>query len=372
MKQLFMHVGMPKCGSTSIQRFMFKNRDEIKKRGCLYPETINGWDQHAEIWPKYNEVYQDAAHIFDVRPYYSNKVLRSRCQTIVLSAEQFSESSINEYKFLTENIHTNYIIYFRNPLLHAQSAITYMPINYIAERGRPGYCMFNSNAFIGFFSRQINSLDIFCGGDLTSSAFIVKSYDQCAKDGGLIEDFYHNTIGQDGYNELLPPEKVNVGLKTDYAFFLAHLNMIPLRQRDRLAICDELRELSQNDAEAKSYRLFSRAQVEALPQYLIRRYEKIGLRAGDPDFWERGRDTFLRMEECPYRQLPADTQQRIMDSLCVDSQETILNAWIPRHSAGGLQGSGILPDIPTDEQSAWLIRQWHTAYARLSMSGLLG
>ncbi len=358
---------MPKCGTTSIQRFMFRNRRLLEQKGCLYPKTLNGWDQHAELWPRYREVYTTDDPPRDVNSHYLTTLTTSPCDIALISAEQLSEASVKTYKFLSDAIDTRYIVYFRNPILHAQSAMTFMPLAYMNQKDRYGSPIFDLNAFQGYVSQQINQIDLFCGGDISSDSFIVKSFDQCSRNGGLIEDFY-NTLGLTDFSDFSPPIRENVGLKTDYSFFLAHLNMIPLPQIVRRQIREELHELSANDEAARTYRLFSRAQVAAVPGYVIKRYKEIGLRAGDPDFWDRGLEEYLAMEECPYRQLPADTQQRIFASLSVDAQEAILDAWDrPVDTAGSLRGPGILPDIPTDGHSAWLIRQWFIAYSQLSL-----
>lgn len=41
MKKLILHVGYPKAGSTSLQRFMFDNRVALAERGILYPVSPN-------------------------------------------------------------------------------------------------------------------------------------------------------------------------------------------------------------------------------------------------------------------------------------------------------------------------------------------
>lgn len=48
-RNLFLHIGNNKTGSTSIQGFFAKNREQLKSVGILYPETGNFLDTHYKI-----------------------------------------------------------------------------------------------------------------------------------------------------------------------------------------------------------------------------------------------------------------------------------------------------------------------------------
>ena len=41
MKTLYLHIGMPKTGTTSIQTFCELNRELLKEMGYWYPESIH-------------------------------------------------------------------------------------------------------------------------------------------------------------------------------------------------------------------------------------------------------------------------------------------------------------------------------------------
>lgn len=44
---IFIHIGVPKTGSTYLQRFFHDNRDELRRRGICYPEvSLRGWGHH--------------------------------------------------------------------------------------------------------------------------------------------------------------------------------------------------------------------------------------------------------------------------------------------------------------------------------------
>jgi hypothetical protein len=46
-KKFFIHIGTPKTGSTSLEKFLYENRGVLKTQGYLYPEeTIRGYGHH--------------------------------------------------------------------------------------------------------------------------------------------------------------------------------------------------------------------------------------------------------------------------------------------------------------------------------------
>jgi hypothetical protein len=47
---LYLHIGMPKTGSSAIQRFLYENSAVLREReGVYYPETALHWSQHVPI-----------------------------------------------------------------------------------------------------------------------------------------------------------------------------------------------------------------------------------------------------------------------------------------------------------------------------------
>lgn len=38
----YVHIGLPKTGTTSIQEFLFANHAQLKQQGYLYPVSLGG------------------------------------------------------------------------------------------------------------------------------------------------------------------------------------------------------------------------------------------------------------------------------------------------------------------------------------------
>ncbi len=54
MTKLFLHIGLPKTGSTAIQRFFYLNQEKLQENGILYPRT--GRDTSKEYGPNHQEL----------------------------------------------------------------------------------------------------------------------------------------------------------------------------------------------------------------------------------------------------------------------------------------------------------------------------
>ncbi|MCU7828661.1 MAG: hypothetical protein KZQ85_06290 [Candidatus Thiodiazotropha sp. (ex Myrtea sp. 'scaly one' KF741663)] len=109
MKNLYIHIGAPKTGSSSIQLFMSKNYEFLKKKyGLLYP-SIDNIPNRKEVNGK---IFNDLALVKE----FIELSYKSECNDIVLSEEiLFFEGGYDFFEYLSKN---NYIIkivvYIRN------------------------------------------------------------------------------------------------------------------------------------------------------------------------------------------------------------------------------------------------------------------
>lgn len=360
MKKLYMHIGVPKTGTSSLQNFLYKNRAQLQKRGVLYPNTINGWPQHVELWPlslKNNYINKTNTLPFEQ---YKEQIAHSDCDTVILSSELFCISSIvDDYYPLTSQYDTTYIVYIRSPLPFAQSLMLQNVLNYYIDKTYHMSRLLATDALNEYISCQLAWIKHFFHGMPSSDTVLIKSYDVENISGKLIENFC-SLVGIQDISTLSPPSRDNVELSLEAYYFLAHLALLPLTRSRMLSIEKELRGLSRGSTSpASRYRLFSRRQIESIPQNFVQDYEALGRRIGYPDLWQSGLDAMLKREECPWRQLPADRQWEIFEKLSPQNQEAITRVWPVRDPfPGTLRGAGFLPDIPEDEKTAYLMRRW--------------
>jgi hypothetical protein len=87
--RVFIHSGSYKTGSSSIQNFLYKNSNELKSNGVLFPETGLMLDK-----PEVGQRYWHFVYDFNQKELWDstfNKLIHeisaSKCHTVILSAE---------------------------------------------------------------------------------------------------------------------------------------------------------------------------------------------------------------------------------------------------------------------------------------------
>lgn len=94
---VYLHIGMPKTGTTAIQRFLFENHSVLlEKQGCLYPDHSMGWYQHVPlvkaivrpIFPKaiFNKAIADIKEKEWLEG-LARQYRRKNCRKIIVSSE---------------------------------------------------------------------------------------------------------------------------------------------------------------------------------------------------------------------------------------------------------------------------------------------
>ncbi len=130
MKELWIHAGMPKNGSSALQSFFAKNIENLKHEGIDYPSFVdltsaknneitsgNGINIARTLVDKHGPIFISDANnaIFNV---LLDFILKSSCNKILISSEFFYYSDMSNLKEFTEKllnhkIVTKYIYYIR-------------------------------------------------------------------------------------------------------------------------------------------------------------------------------------------------------------------------------------------------------------------
>lgn len=362
MKKLIMHLGFLKTGSTAIQNFLSINRDSLTSDGYLYPKSMIHEQTHNDLWPFYCKnigfanITQKA-----VCDYYIQLFEKSQQNTMILSSELLTlASTADAYSHLTSNFDTKYIIYIRNPIQFAQSLIISNLKAYHVDRSYHGTRLLPTAECTKHVQYQLNTIKHFFSDKIPfSENIIVRSYDLVCLSKSVVMDFCE-TI-KINYEDYVDAKKIiNPSLSLDCAYFLAHCSLLPIHQKDMSTIIHDLDVISRDRKGFCRYRIFSKEQIRNIPSETIKEYEEIGRKIGDDNFWDRGLQRYLEMEQCPWQQLPADLQNEIFELLSPQSQDIITSVWPRNHHIhpGLLTNSGFLPDIPADEKNACLMRRW--------------
>lgn len=122
MKDLYLHIGHHKTGTTCIQHFLAGNRSQLANDGYLYPRTGELDQAHHLLAISVNK-NKDFIQILDksAEEYWSDLFFeadQSGCNKVIVSSEEFSNNinsdSIEEIKQYTENkFNVRVILYIR-------------------------------------------------------------------------------------------------------------------------------------------------------------------------------------------------------------------------------------------------------------------
>lgn len=128
MTKVFLHVGMPKCASTSLQAHFYQNYDAYRDLGLLYPRVgceSYGYKSHR---PLHRAVSEDNKRMLDEIAVEADK---SACHTILISSEELSDRLFDQEdtKTLVNNLNSqfgrenvNLLFFFRNHFEFIESA----------------------------------------------------------------------------------------------------------------------------------------------------------------------------------------------------------------------------------------------------------
>ena len=110
-KRLFLHIGRFKTGTSSIQRTLFKNREQLLASDFYYPEHVNNnhvlsfpflFIDNPQASPEFKKKlakYKDADElIFEKRNMWMNEFNCCKCSNFIICAENLSMFNINEIK----------------------------------------------------------------------------------------------------------------------------------------------------------------------------------------------------------------------------------------------------------------------------------
>ena len=242
---VIIHIGVPKTGSTAIQKFLFKKKEELKKLGLEYHETYALDDENPDYWAHHLLAHKWGGWMnknsFPIQPDDAWKALREDVlngdnRTILISSERFadffSNANIDEVlKFIKVTLspaNIKIIGYVRNQIDLIESfykqqvkvGIKVPPLKVYIERQLPG--------FLDFF-------EIFekCSEYFGHDNIIVRSYENdLKKDGNIIYSFI-KACGFKPHEDLFlnSDKKYNTSTSTLSTALLSHPDLKKINQR---------------------------------------------------------------------------------------------------------------------------------------------
>jgi len=236
-KRLIIHIGMPKTGSTSLQKFLFDYYDDLFSLGICYPKHL-----HLHNIKFYPIFFENPFEYIDLRKRYSSKdVARIKheeyknewkvafnnndYQDLIISSENlylWPEEQINEFnKFIKGCFEKVKIIcYIREPISYLRSQIQQdIKSGRIVEKNLDKLVKNYSSAcrYSKYLKRWI---EVF--GE--HSVELINFSNKYLIDGDLIQDFFYRISYKNISKNLGDTKKANVSLDSDIISFLYFFN----------------------------------------------------------------------------------------------------------------------------------------------------
>ncbi|MFO7534657.1 MAG: hypothetical protein R6X19_03070 [Kiritimatiellia bacterium] len=258
--RLFLHIGHPKTGTTSIQTFLLANRQTLRAQGVLYPETGLHDSAHRLISP----AFYSAAALEDQAPLHMTRLLKeiaeSGCRTVILSFEGFCGDNPACFTALRDRIDTTVIYYVRRQDHIAESRYAQHVRSFLMQEIRPAALAIRQKGFLPDYLRVLRLYEAVFGRDRLA----VRVFEREALVGrDLITDFLHAT-GIAPSPAFVPSTSTNASLKRPYLAFKRHCNLLPFLNDEQKRLNKNLNDLSNADPAPSLGHILSPADRRAL------------------------------------------------------------------------------------------------------------
>ena len=230
-QELYIHIGAPKTGTSSIQSFCHDNFKALKDQGILYPvedEFCQGVAQHKlaaslkKNLAPWREKSEDSNKLYTkLRDYYS----KSECRKIIVSTEcffGFSKGELDDLKRLLDDFSVKVIIYLRRQDDWLLSAYNHSNKVLLACETRSQEVFFNERLKVGGWLQKIQTWDLVFGKENIKVRFLGKGF---LHENDLYKDFIQCLEG-DWSDGLVVPKPVNTALPWQVVEVLSYFNRL--------------------------------------------------------------------------------------------------------------------------------------------------
>lgn len=248
---LFIHIGVPKSGSTSIQRVFSTHRDELQGRGLLYPAAgLRGYGHH-DFPFLLNGGYPEWAKPQDATLADLSEALRTECDAfdgdILISSENFylfpqpeALARWAEAYGISNGRQVKIVVYLRR-----QDELLLSWYNQLVKaQGFAGTFeeALEDARWLGDYATQLQRWSSVFG----ESALMVRSYhDEFQVDGDLIKDFFRAvSLSPSDVPAVDALRFTNISLNRDILEFQRIINRLPLSSVEKRNFHHELMELT--------------------------------------------------------------------------------------------------------------------------------
>lgn len=314
--KLYMHIGFPKTGTSSIQAFLYANRDILANQGVCYPEPganvfLTGIKGHIFCCELMHRTGRMDRPWTEYRDAYKAELEASGCPKGIISAENFVYEHSSNIDFWAERFDVTVICYMRN----YYGFILSMQKELIKMGFQPTVFTFAeimNFRILGTLKYQMRSLG--------SQRFIFRDYNAVRQKEGVIANF--KELADIGSGIFRQSGNENITFPDYITCFLYQLNRTEITVEDFLSIRKELRAVRLPE--------YGWYRFNALPAAVFRpgnyarasfRYQ--GVLLGDSDWYDKTMEMAEKVSMIQYMDLEPEMQHDIFEALSSDAQATI-------------------------------------------------
>lgn len=202
-KNLILHIGMGKTGTTALQDFFWENSASLKKYGLYYPKYGTVSHAHHLLSPHVPQAMAENWHLKPVSE-WAEKLKKTPLDTILLSSELMAWASRNQViefcQCVKEHFHPTVVIYVRR-----QDNIIMASYNQLVKAGWQKSEIENvwQRNLLKFNYRKIIDPWAACLGNLN---VVVRPYEkQQFHQGNIRYDFMYHVFGIEEYEAFAMP-----------------------------------------------------------------------------------------------------------------------------------------------------------------------
>lgn len=319
-------MGWPKTGTTTIQHFFYLNRDALLRNGYCYPYA------HIVDESVFNYKYEN--HIFAVQNFHGHwnkwmaledwsfyrkcileEMLAAQCHVSILSAEMLVYEHSDNIKFWQKYFEVTGIYYLRNYfdwLVSQQKE----QIKYFLTPDVFVYDKISNYPIVACVRHHRRVL----GED--NCIFI--DYDKAKRN--LLNNFL-DTVGIHYRHDFAYPKSENITPLDAHLIFSYQLSFAPFSRLEFWRIKNELAAMDLSE--------FADFRSNTLPENIYNLDESArnaikfqGELLGDAEWYDKTMSRGEELKKIPYRDLPPEIQNHILENLSEQSRELIIS-WLP-------------------------------------------
>lgn len=331
---LFMHMGFPKTGTSTIQEFLYQNRLELLQTGICYPAPLQGIvltdvqeHGHAHACVTLEKANMSVYGWQWAREHFCAEMKAAGTTVNILSSENFVFEHSDHIAWYLNDFEVKGIYYFRNLFDYLLS----LQKTFIRNCLRPDVFTFEYFRNIRILACLRHHMRV-----LGRDHCFFRDFDHVKP--RLLEDF-NGIVGMGGLDGFSKVENVNVTPGDAVHAFLYHLSFLPLGYAQYKIL---KRDLYGMDLEQFAWYKFNALPdaVYELDDYAKRAIKMQGELLQDVDWYDK---TLVRrdaLKSIPYQNLPTAVQYYIYERLSPESQN-ILRQWLDIYDGN----TPFLPDM---------------------------